>query len=133
MDWIGIPVAFVAAKWLAALVMLVMVHATRCRRHIPLAAPRFSVLGPMLRVGVPFGVLANRYGRRALVLLGLACLTLASLGFVFAPTYPWLVAARFVQAGDVWLRRSRFIAGSTSVHHKPRSLEGRRSWELRYQ
>jgi len=27
-----------------------------CRRHIPLAAPRFSVLGSMLRVGVPFGV-----------------------------------------------------------------------------
>ena len=56
MGWVGIPVAFVAAKWLAALVMLATVHATRCRRHIPLAAPRFSVLGPMLRVGVPFGV-----------------------------------------------------------------------------
>jgi MATE family multidrug resistance protein len=56
MGWVGIPVALVAAKWMAALVMLAMVHATRCRRHIPLAAPRFSVLGPMLRVGVPFGV-----------------------------------------------------------------------------
>jgi MATE family multidrug resistance protein len=56
MSWLGIPVALVASKWLAALVMLAMVHATRCRRHIPLAAPRLSVLGPMLRVGVPIGV-----------------------------------------------------------------------------
>src|SRR5262245_11681467 len=33
-----------------------------------------------LLVGIPFGALANRYGRRTLVLLGLGCLTLASLG-----------------------------------------------------
>jgi MATE family multidrug resistance protein len=56
MSWVGIPVALVVAKWLSAFVMLAMVHATRSRRHIPLAAPRLSVLGPMLRVGIPLGI-----------------------------------------------------------------------------
>src|SRR5439155_1359415 len=35
-----------------------------------------------LLASIPFGVLANRYGRRALILVGLACLTLASFGFI---------------------------------------------------
>src|SRR6266850_2500963 len=51
-----------------------------------------------LVAGIPFGALANRFGRRSLVLVGLGCLTVSSFGFVFAPTYGWLVAARFVQA-----------------------------------
>ncbi|WP_342362070.1 MATE family efflux transporter [Terrarubrum flagellatum] len=56
MGWLGIPIALVATKWLAALAMLTMVHATNCRKHIPLGPPRVSVLGLMLRVGVPIGV-----------------------------------------------------------------------------
>jgi len=59
-----------------------------------------------LVAGLPFGSLANRYGRRSLVLVGLGCLTLSSFGFVFAPTYAWLVAARFVQglgATAIWV------------------------------
>ncbi len=46
---------------------------------------------------VPAGALANRYGRRPVILFGLACLAVASLGFVLAPTYLWLVAARAMQ------------------------------------
>lgn len=59
-----------------------------------------------LLVAIPFGVLANRFGRKILVFLGLACLTIASIGFVFAPTYTWLVVARAAQglgASAVWV------------------------------
>jgi predicted MFS family arabinose efflux permease len=59
-----------------------------------------------LVVAVPFGALANRYGRRTLVLLGLACLTAASIGFVLAPGYLWLVVARLAQglgAAAIWV------------------------------
>ena len=59
-----------------------------------------------LLVSIPLGALANRRGRRTLILLGLACLTIASLGFVWAPTYLWLVVARFVQglgASAIWV------------------------------
>ncbi|HYS77894.1 MAG TPA: MFS transporter [Candidatus Dormibacteraeota bacterium] len=59
-----------------------------------------------LVAGIPFGALANRFGRRALVLVGLGCLTAASVGFVLAPSYGWLVAARFTQglgATAIWV------------------------------
>lgn len=59
-----------------------------------------------LLVGIPFSALASRYGRRVLVLIGLGCLTAASLGFVVAPTYGWLVIARFAQglgASAIWV------------------------------
>lgn len=59
-----------------------------------------------LLVGIPFSTLASRYGRRVLVLIGLGCLTAASLGFVVAPTYFWLVVARFAQglgASAIWV------------------------------
>ncbi|MBV8839707.1 MAG: hypothetical protein JO000_24505, partial [Alphaproteobacteria bacterium] len=46
--WLGVPIALVATRWLAALVMLAMVHASRHRRYVPLAPPRLSALGPML-------------------------------------------------------------------------------------
>ncbi len=46
---------------------------------------------------VPMGMLANRFGRRPVILFGLAGLTVASVGFVLAPTFPWLVAARLAQ------------------------------------
>ena len=52
------------------------------------------------------GTLANRRGHRFIVLLGLACLTLASIGFTLAPNYPALVLARLVQgfgAAGVWV------------------------------
>jgi predicted MFS family arabinose efflux permease len=55
---------------------------------------------------IPLSALANRYGRRSLVLPGLVCLTFASLGFVVAPTYAWLVGARLVQglaASAIWV------------------------------
>ena len=59
-----------------------------------------------LFVAVPLGMLAQRFGRRALILLGLALLTAASIAFVFAPSYAWLLAARVVQgvgAAGIWV------------------------------
>jgi len=52
------------------------------------------------------GTLANRRGHRFIILIGLACLTVASLAFTVAPNYPSLVLARLVQgfgAAGVWV------------------------------
>lgn len=87
-----------------------------------------------LIAGIPFGALANRYGRRTLVLLGLGCLTLASFGFVLAPTYSWLVAARFVQgfgATAIWVGSLTIAADLSPDSHMGRSLSWiTGSWSL---
>src|SRR5881296_843318 len=87
-----------------------------------------------LLAGIPFGALANRYGRRILVLVGLGCLALASFGFVFAPTYLWLVAARFVQglgATAIWVGSLTMAADLSSDAHMGRSLSWiTGSWSL---
>jgi DHA1 family bicyclomycin/chloramphenicol resistance-like MFS transporter len=44
------------------------------------------------------GPLADRFGRRLPLLLGIALFSLASLACALAPTLEWLVAARFAQA-----------------------------------
>lgn len=45
-----------------------------------------------------YGPLADRYGRRWPLLVGVTLFTVASLGCALAPTLDWLIAARFVQA-----------------------------------
>ena len=73
-------------------------------RGIGLLVGLYAAVG--LVAVIPLSALANRYGRRFLILLGLVCLTVASLGFVVAPTYGWLVAARLVQglaASAIWV------------------------------
>ncbi|MCY1348691.1 Bicyclomycin resistance protein [compost metagenome] len=45
-----------------------------------------------------YGPLADRYGRRMPLLLGVVIFTLASVACAFAPNLEWLIAARFVQA-----------------------------------
>ena len=45
-----------------------------------------------------YGPLADRFGRRMPLLVGVALFTLASLACALAPNLEWLVAARFVQA-----------------------------------
>ena len=44
------------------------------------------------------GPLADRFGRRPPILVGVALFTLASLACALAPSLEWLIAARFVQA-----------------------------------
>jgi len=87
-----------------------------------------------LLAGIPFGALANRYGRRTLVLVGLGCLAVASFGFVFAPTYPWLVAARFMQglgATAIWVGSLTMAADLSPDAHMGRSLSWiTGSWSL---
>lgn len=78
-----------------------------------------------LLVGIPFSALASRYGRRVLVLIGLGCLTVASLGFVVAPTYLWLVVARFAQglgASAIWVGALTIAADLTPDASMGRSL-----------
>lgn len=45
-----------------------------------------------------YGPVADRFGRRVPLLVGVGLFTVASLACAFAPTLDWLVAARFVQA-----------------------------------
>ncbi|WP_141766238.1 MFS transporter, partial [Pseudomonas sp. HMSC75E02] len=45
-----------------------------------------------------YGPLADRYGRRLPLLLGVIIFTAASLACAFAPDLHWLIGARFVQA-----------------------------------
>jgi len=78
-----------------------------------------------LVASVPMGALASRYGRRWLVILGLALLTAASIGFVFAPTYGWLVAARVLQglgALGVWIGAITMAADLSESVSMGRSL-----------
>jgi len=87
-----------------------------------------------LVAGIPFGILANRFGRRALVLVGLGCLTLASVGFVLAPGYGWLVAARFTQglgATAIWVGALTIAADLSPDASMGRSLSWiTGSWSL---
>jgi predicted MFS family arabinose efflux permease len=50
-----------------------------------------------LLVIIPMGTLANRFGRRPVILFGLASLTVASIGFAWAPSFFWLVVTRSIQ------------------------------------
>lgn len=45
-----------------------------------------------------YGPLADRFGRRVPLLVGVSLFTLASLACAVAPSLEWLIAARFVQA-----------------------------------
>ncbi|SHN07445.1 multidrug effflux MFS transporter [Phytopseudomonas punonensis] len=45
-----------------------------------------------------YGPLADRFGRRTPLLVGVSLFTLASLACALAPSLEWLIAARFVQA-----------------------------------
>ena len=45
-----------------------------------------------------YGPLADRFGRRGPLLVGVSLFTLASLACALAPSLEWLIAARFVQA-----------------------------------
>ncbi|UUQ66955.1 multidrug effflux MFS transporter [Pseudomonas fuscovaginae UPB0736] len=45
-----------------------------------------------------YGPLADRFGRRGPLLVGVVLFTLASLACAFAPSLEWLIAARFLQA-----------------------------------
>ncbi|UZA67468.1 multidrug effflux MFS transporter [Pseudomonas viridiflava] len=45
-----------------------------------------------------YGPVADRFGRRMPMLVGVSLFTLASVACAFAPSLEWLIAARFVQA-----------------------------------
>ena len=63
----------------------------------------FTVLQLVVYAGmqIPVGVLLDRFGPRAMLLAGLACMTVAQLAFAFATTFSVAVAARaLLGAGD---------------------------------
>jgi DHA1 family bicyclomycin/chloramphenicol resistance-like MFS transporter len=65
-------------------------------RHVQLTLASYF-LG--LSIGqLAYGPVADRFGRRVPLLVGVGLFTLASLACAFAPTLEWLIAARFIQA-----------------------------------
>ncbi|MHC5349373.1 multidrug effflux MFS transporter [Metapseudomonas furukawaii] len=64
--------------------------------HVQLTLASYFIglaLGQLL-----YGPLADRFGRRPPLLLGVTVFTLASVGCALAPSLEWLIGARFVQA-----------------------------------
>ena len=64
-----------------------------------------------------YGPLSDRFGRRPIVLLGLAIYTFGGATAVFAPTVGWLIAARCLQAlgGGAGLSLARAMVRDTAV------------------
>lgn len=62
-----------------------------------------------------YGPIADRFGRRVPLLVGVVLFTLSSLACAFAPTLDWLIAARFIQAlgGCAGMVLSRAIVSDT--------------------
>jgi MATE family multidrug resistance protein len=50
--WLGIPIAMVVANWISALIVLGLVHGTRCRERVPLGRASLADIGATLRSGV---------------------------------------------------------------------------------
>jgi sugar phosphate permease len=101
--------------WLAAMGVYVLAVFHRSSLGVAglLAADRFDIAATELAfftvlqlfvyaaMQVPVGVLLDRYGSRTLLLVGLATMTLAQLGFAYATSFPAAVLARGVLgAGD---------------------------------
>jgi len=68
-----------------------------------------SYLGGFALAHIAIGPLADRYGRRPVMLAGLALFTLASAAAAMAPDLNWMLAARFVEglgaaAGPILVR-----------------------------
>jgi MFS family permease len=58
----------------------------------------FTVAGLMAMVAVPLGMLADRIGKRAFMMLGLFATAAAMAGMAFADSYAWLFVYAIVQA-----------------------------------
>ena len=82
--------------------------------EIGLLVGLYAVAG--LIASLPLAAFSDRYGRRTLILIGLGLVILAAAGFVFAPSYGWLLVARIVQglgASAIWIG-SLTLAGELS-------------------
>ncbi len=68
-----------------------------------------------------YGPLSDRFGRRPILLTGLALYTIAGAASVYAPTVGWLVAARFGQAlgGAAGMVLARAMVRDTSASEDP--------------
>jgi multidrug resistance protein len=67
----------------------------------------------LFAVSIPMGVASDRLGRKGPMVAGLIVLAVASAGFAFAPSLPWLFAARLAQGaadGVTWVVGFALIA-----------------------
>lgn len=116
LGWVAIPVAMVASRWVTAIAMLAIVHATSHRENIPIIAPRLSVIGPMVRFGVPFGIIQGLdtlfFFTTTLMIGRLGAVPLAAHQIVMG--YGILTSSFAVSAGDAGSLRVSYLRGRRS-------------------
>lgn len=71
-------------------------HFATSVEHVQLSLAAYFIGLAIGQLG--YGPLADRYGRRGPLLVGVVLFTLASLASAFAPSMDWLIGVRFVQA-----------------------------------
>ncbi|MDI3327955.1 MAG: MFS transporter [Alicyclobacillaceae bacterium] len=79
----------------------------------------------LLAGGVPFGILSDRWGRRPVLILGLAGLLLTTLAFAFSPTVWLLILSRFLQglaAAAIWSSGLALVADIAPADRRGRYL-----------
>ncbi len=67
----------------------------------------------LLIASIPIGLLADRFGRKKIMALGMVVLTLSTVGFAYANTFLSLTALRFLQgaaAAATWTAGPAFVA-----------------------
>ena len=65
------------------------------------------------------GPLSDQYGRRRLLLIGLAVIALSSFGTMLAPNYGWLLATRLISAVSGGLMAGTVMAIAGTLFHGP--------------
>ena len=87
----------------------------------PMSVAQLTMSALILAFGVAqlvWGPVADRVGRRPVLITGLVLYTVASIGSMLAGTIAWLVLWRVLQGADAWLppwsARARSCATSTN-------------------
>ena len=126
LSWPGTPIA--TAPLLDALVVTTALHAIALDLHASIADLEWTVNAYLL----PFAVLlmagaalGERYGRRRVLVGGLALFGIASAGCALAPSFGWLIATRAIQgagAAAVAPAALSVLSAAFGPEQRPRAL-----------
>lgn len=107
---------------LALATMIGMTNQMSLAAFLPVISAELSVSVPLLGqittliffgsagVGLLAGPLADEYGKRRVLIIGLIVVFLSSLGTMLAPTYGWLLATRMISAVSAGLMSGTTLA-----------------------